>query len=163
MPFKVAELQVGENGKSTANCGLGKSTRSVATLAERLPTAAVLLRRSGAYAPRDRRGLRIIRSGHDFHGGGACSCADHRFQVRTRAVLGPIGRINAIVDRTINGFKNDLLSHARRVDSADPLMHCCLMPAGLHSVVATHIEVTVNRNRPDPSRRAVRMAVVTKR
>src|SRR2546427_11117463 len=109
-------------------------------------------RRSGIGVPR-----------HDLDRGGARAGADHRLEVRAAAVLLPVGVVDEVVDRPVDGLKGDFLRHAGGDDSPRLLPRRGLVPTRVPPVVAAHVEGTVDRDRPDPRWSAVRRPVLTER
>src|SRR5271166_2741157 len=100
---------------------------------------------------------------HDPDGRRAGASPDHRTEVGAAVVLRPVGVVDAIVDRPVNWLEGDLFRHARGDDAPGLLPHSSSIPARVLSVIAAHVEGAVDRDRPDPCRRAGRGAVLTKR
>lgn len=89
--------------------------------------------------------------------------ADHRVEIRASFILFPVRVIDQIVDRPVDRFERDFLRHAGNRDPPCLLPDGGLVPAGVLSVVGTHIKGIANDNRPNPCWRSICFAIFTER
>src|SRR5271166_2535734 len=109
-----------------------------------------------------RRRSAVLVARIDSHSGGPGALANHRAEVGVAAVLGAIGLVDAVVDRPVDRLEGDLLSHPGGDYAPGLLAESGPVPARIPSVIGADIEVAIDRDGPDPGRRAVSFSVLAK-
>src|SRR5439155_25995666 len=122
------------------------------------------LRAIASATPKNTAGRsRIGFARRDLDCRGAGTCADHRPEIRTAAVLRAVCFVDAVVDGPVDRLESDLLRHAGGGDAPCPLPYGGLIPTRLLSVIAADVEDVIDRDGPNPRRTAVRYPVLTER
>src|SRR6516164_3444974 len=87
--------------------------------------------------------------------------ADHRSQIGVAAVLPTVSLVDPVVERAVDWREYDVLGHARCGDPSRLLPQRGLVPARVLAIVGANEKLAVDRDGPDPGRRAVGDTIIT--